>query len=122
MADPFSIIGGVHLAFTLASALKNYYDDAKGAKDDLKGLVKDIESTYLAVQELQHLLTQNRTSNPWNKFGVARAEKCVNDSSSVLQRLGSLLLKSGAELNSEELEKNINTGTIAKASLAFLQR
>ena len=122
MADPLSIIGGVQTAFSLASTLKNYIDDARGAKDDLHSLASKIESTYIDVSELKSLLVVDETTPNWNEWGRSRAKQCVEQSDLMLQKLGRLLLKNGVVLGPETSKNDINPSIFGSMLWPFFKR
>ncbi|KAI9728228.1 MAG: hypothetical protein M1828_004689 [Chrysothrix sp. TS-e1954] len=122
MADPFTIIGGVQTAFSLANTLISYIDDARGAKDDLQGLASKIQSTFTDVSELKSLLVVDETTPNWNEWGRTRAKQCVEQSNFMLQKLGRLLLKNGVTLSPNTSRMDINPSIFGSMLWPFFKR
>ncbi|KAB8337064.1 hypothetical protein FH972_021368 [Carpinus fangiana] len=107
-----TIAGGIQTVFTFATALKNFIDDAKSAREDLKSLAGIIEATFLSIQELQTLLKQNEHTKAWNDYGIIRAKKCIEDGFFIVGKLGHLLLKSGCKLD-EDVAQNLDSRVVS---------
>ena len=108
MAEILTIAGGVETALSLASSLKAYLDDARGAREDLRNLASKIESTYNDVSELQSLIVVNKATPNWNEWGLARAKRCVDESDFMLQKLAKLLTKSGVARSPDQVKADLN--------------
>lgn len=107
-ADPISIIGAVQAAFSLANALKDYVNAARGAKGDLLSLISEIETTFRNVKILEELIQQNEKTPRWSDYGLACAKSCVEKSNFMLTKLCELFLKSGVTLDSENVHQSIS--------------
>lgn len=112
----------ITIGFSLAKTLTAAIGDIQDAGDEVSALATEIDVVLRQVEDLDVLLKANRQTKGWNNNGVVLAQKCRDDSETIVNRLVDLLKKSGssAPVNGTVGRQDVDLSLIRRINWARL--
>ncbi|QIW94726.1 hypothetical protein AMS68_000244 [Peltaster fructicola] len=95
VGEATAVWGALRIGFSIATVLTTYIADVREAKEDVRSLASELDSTLRHLEELDKLTDSNKQTKGWSENGEKLAENCKQDSIKVVNQLMTLLENSG---------------------------
>lgn len=93
IGEASAIISVVQFGFSLATQLKNYYDDFHEAGEDIANLANSLKSVCSNAQELQELIDKDAYEHGFTNHGRLDAQTCCVQTQKLADKLWKMVCK-----------------------------